>query len=658
MSFRSSVKQALRAPVKLICFLLICALSAALLCIGLNLNENAKKNIAATDAAFVTIAVPKLFAYVDRNGNLVDDINNFDYIGYIECASRDYDLSLIENSSAVEKIDVRGRFGAKVNSENYLEYGNVLQSAQVKDIIIFKVGSDEQITIRPYSPAVSVPVTVEYSASGYTDFAENLNISSFLNIYNYSGAVRETEDGTQIPTDFPEFEIGTESEDGSFYLEPGKTYIASVNLEIMQQNDANGNPIGDNLKVLGIIVSDDNYHCETYYEYQNRTWAETYTSEPMSQMPIALYSDDFFDTERGMFFKEAIDAYIATANSLTAITTSDADSMLPFHSGGVYVSDGRKISEDEYLSGAKVCLVSDYMAECNGWSVGDKLSLSFYEAKYNFTMQYLQSKFAAPTTDYFDEGEYEIVGIFSGNVRVSQNISGYSMGEGLYAKDVIIPTSSVTGAPAPEISSYSTSIRLINDKAEDFLTELAQSGLTEEQNGGYQLEVTVYDQGYSAFAPGIKQLSSIGRTMLILSLAVAALSAILLAVIHFLQKRREIAFMRSLGVKRGQVVVIVAIGLALVCLIGAAIGAAAGSAFSAKVTEAVLQTESAEETDGAFSTAQGEGEYKDFEYILDSNPAYAVASAVSVSVVFLIIIVLLTLNEYRKSPMLLLGEKE
>ncbi len=71
------------------------------------------------------------------------------------------------------------------------------------------------------------------------------------------------------------------------------------------------------------------------------------------------------------------------------------------------------------------------MAECNGWSVGDKLSLSFYEAKYNFTMQYSQSKFAAPTMDYFDEGEYEIVGLFSGNVRVSQNVSGYSMGDGL-----------------------------------------------------------------------------------------------------------------------------------------------------------------------------------------------------------------------------------
>lgn len=657
MSFRSSVKQALRAPVKLICFLLICALSAALLCIGLNLNENAKKNIAATDAAFVTIAVPKLFAHVDRNGNLVDDINNFDYAGYIECASRDYDLSLIENSSAVENIDVRGRFGAKVNTDNYLNYGDQLENAPTSDIIVFKVGGEEKIAINPYAPSVSVPVTVEYSASGFDNFASVIKIGNNINIYNYVD-VNTNENGEIIQTGrIDDFEIGTENKDGSFYLEPGKTYIASVTTLCSQERDANGTSISP-VEVVEIIVNDDIYHQPAYYTYEDRAWIETISLNALDYFPIAVYSSDFFNTEYGTYFQEAIDAYIATANSLTAITTSDTDSMLPFHSGGVYVSDGRKISEDEYSAGAKVCLVSDYMAECNGWSVGDKLSLSFYEAKYNFTMQYSQSKFAAPTTDYFDEGEYEIVGIFSGNVRVSQNISGYSMGEGLYAKDVIIPTSSVTGAPAPEISSYSTSVRLINNKAEDFLTELAQSGLTEEQSGGYQLEVTVYDQGYSAFAPGIKQLSSIGRTMLILSLAVAALSAILLAVIHFLQKRREIAFMRSLGVKRGQVVVIVAIGLALVCLIGAAIGAAAGSAFSAKVTEAVLQTEPAEETDGAFSTAQGEGEYKDFEYILDSNPVYAAVSTVSVSIVFLIIIVLLTLNEYRKSPMLLLGEKE
>jgi len=69
----------------------------------------------------------------------------------------------------------------------------------------------------------------------------------------------------------------------------------------------------------------------------------------------------------------------------------------------------------------------------------------------------------------------------------------------------------------------------------------------EEQEGGYQLGLTVYDQGYSHVGPGLRQLSRVSRLTLTLALAVSGLAVVVLAVIHALRGRREVASMRALG---------------------------------------------------------------------------------------------------------------
>ena len=75
----------------------------------------------------------------------------------------------------------------------------------------------------------------------------------------------------------------------------------------------------------------------------------------MQYLPIVEYYDGFFDTEEGTYYSEAIDACAISSNSLTAITTNDLSAMHPFHSGKVYIPEGRAFMEAEYANGGLPC---------------------------------------------------------------------------------------------------------------------------------------------------------------------------------------------------------------------------------------------------------------------------------------------------------------
>ena len=127
MLFRTSLKQTLRTPVKLIAYFLITALVVAFLCVGLNLRKQSEINIAAADAAFTTVAIPDFQAHMDYKGNLSTNPES----GYGACAAEGYDLSPIRNAVGVKNIDAARRFGACVNgaetfycaAEQYDRYG-------------------------------------------------------------------------------------------------------------------------------------------------------------------------------------------------------------------------------------------------------------------------------------------------------------------------------------------------------------------------------------------------------------------------------------------------------------------------------------------------------------------------------------------------------
>ena len=99
--------------------------------------------------------------------------------------------------------------------------------------------------------------------------------------------------------------------------------------------------------------------------------------------------------------------------------------------------------------------------------------------------------------------------------------------------DIYLPEKSVQNAPVPKLSENNVSIRLEPLSGQAFLAEMSDSGLMEKKNDGYQLGLTLYDQGLSAMAGGLEQLSDISTLTVALSVAAAVLVVVVIIIFHF-----------------------------------------------------------------------------------------------------------------------------
>lgn len=658
MLFRSSIKQTLRAPVRMIACFLVTAMVCAFLCIGLNLRQNSIQNIDGMYASFEGIAVPDFTANVDIAGNLCGDVTAPDYAGYLPCFAKDYDMTPIQTASGVESVDVRGQFGAHIPGDTSLVTdSSEIGAYDVEDVVIFTVDSTNPISIPlTYNSddARTVPVTVRWSAMGITNFAASLNISS--SVLSTVLPVTADKSGLQFRQDPNDWQ-GT-----LFTLEPGKTYITTC--ELMTAGTV-VDGVAKDIFVAGIRVQQDAYHQESGMTYSKTNgWDWYYTDAVLESMPIAIYTDDFWETSQGAFYQEAITACQISKSSVNAITTGDLTSVLPFHTGSVYISEGRNFTPQEYSGGTPVCVVSAALAKLNGWKLGDKLSLSFFESPYVFSNETAAQfpRYHTPVNQFFDEGQYEIIGLYDGKVTTSTRSASsvqYKRTDGVNLLDVYLPQMAVRNAPAPLLSQYSVSIRLNMTSPKSLLAEMAAAGLTEKQDNGYQLGLTLYDQGFSSMARGLEQLSKVSKLTLALSCGGAILAAAVLAVAHVWRSRREIACMRSMGVTRRKVLTAALAGLLLVCFLGACVGAGTGYLLSDRVTTNIVASASEDAGDGTFSTVitNGDGEEA---YVLQTrgDPLLAVLACLSMTLALTLLSGALVAAESKKSPMLQLGARE
>lgn len=213
---------------------------------------------------------------------------------------------------------------------------------------------------------------------------------------------------------------------------------------------------------------------------------------------------------------------------LPVIPTNDVNLIPTFHSKNAFMDRGRKITPEEFTSGAKVCMVSDIVA-LGGVRVGDKINLSMKMALYGyqpndmdtfeFSCGYIPFKpldtQGRPLKTFFED-EYEVVGIYR---QVYPNT-----GE-LYGEAVIVPAKSITASDENNIvyyspmNSWSTSFRIENGKIAEFNTAL-HNAVPEAS----QLEIVYDDNGYEEIMQSLRN----ARLSAALLLAVGALPAVVL----------------------------------------------------------------------------------------------------------------------------------
>ncbi len=282
-----------------------------------------------------------------------------------------------------------------------------------------------------------------------------------------------------------------------------------------------------------------------------------------------------------------------------------------FQESNVHVR-GRMITEEEYASGAKVCMVSRTFAQKNLLGVGDKIKLPLLCAMYGYQPDteyyYVHNRedpcgtwFKLPETcsllnaqgelyKPFWEEEYEIVGVF--NVRFPKKDLPFN-------NMLIIPKSSVGASDENNIAYFGpmnenmTSFQLPSGSLEDF-----QEGLQKYVPQASQLTIKYNDMGYASAAGSLRSIEKTSLLLLIAGLLASAAVVALLLFFFVVREKKRTAIERSLGLSKRRCRVSLLSGLLLLTLFATALGSACAGVLISK-TETLQQMEAiAEEVEG------------------------------------------------------------
>ncbi|MBS7355516.1 MAG: ABC transporter permease [Eubacteriales bacterium] len=234
-------------------------------------------------------------------------------------------------------------------------------------------------------------------------------------------------------------------------LEPNTEYIASISGLSSSSNTFNAANSLYKIQTFGVARDKffrSNYYCYSIGRSEYVSWDYPYEN------PFWIYEYDELKSKPEMLkkYEQIARAYYINSRSFGVMTTNDLTGIPAFHLGNMFIPEGRMITEEEYASGAKVCMISTDLAKLQGWNVGDKIDFSFYEYN-NFVNATIWGSRLSPRYTYtdpdhfFDNGEYEIVGTY--NVRPLTGTSAVSASAvSVPWNTIYIPEKSLENAPA------------------------------------------------------------------------------------------------------------------------------------------------------------------------------------------------------------------
>lgn len=681
------LRQMLRKPMRTLLYVLVLILLTAFFCMSLNLYNNSQHNIELAADTYTTIAVMELYADVDSYGNLIEDISTAeDYAGYHSLTVSDYDLTPIVNAPSVIKYDLRARYGA------YSEDNLALNSSRTEplfeqDIIRFKIVPEDQKQAEEDKPWFDIGEYIDdgnyrlyllnekyFLENGLSPYDTTVPLRYYILDVAESATNAYTYKNRNMYFDVLLYQWMSFSEDindaldklngGGVYntivIEPNTEYI--ITGRVVQEGNHKGR-----ININGQFVPG-----EILYEYDDFfvNWSFRYTAgegeyadidhytEGEYLFPVYKYSDLEADPELLAKYEQIFYAYRVNAHSFAVMATDDVSGVPAFHLGNMYLQDGRMITEEEYESGARVCMISAELANAQRWNVGDKIDFSFYEFDY-FVNGTVYSNTLWPyythtePDNFFDSGEYEIIGVYktrpvTGNSEVSLATMSVPW------NTIYIPAASVPNAPAEEdrqVTGALMTLWLENGKIEPFLEYMEENGITGRKEGDYEAKFTFYDQGYSRIQPSLEALSGTAELLLLLSGALLVIAALLLSFFYAQSNKQSIGTMRLLGNSKIRSFIAVMLGAIIIAVLGTGIGAYAGHALTQQVAENIVSNaDTTPEEYRGFSAYLTDISNVEMEFALEAKTNVTLIAGAVALVLFLGGIMFRVMGYLRKEP--------
>ena len=268
---------------------------------------------------------------------------------------------------------------------------------------------------------------------------------------------------------------------------------------------------------------------------------------------------DYLTSENGTVWREEIiPTFEINHASAPVILTDNVNSLYLFNTGDASILEGRSIEKAEYENGSDVCLVSASYAKLNGLTVGDTISLDYYNSGYDQSPCVISSvrsqasltltrKPMMPSTRMGIIKDYTIVGIYT-SPEWTPGVQNF------HADTIFVPKASVPGADeivpfmydnmnAKSMSMLNT-ITLKNGSIEEFEAHMAENGMA----GVY----LYFDQGYSEAAATVQTMIDNAMRLMLVGIAMFVLASLLFLLLFARRTSSVMRSMRLLGVSKKQ----------------------------------------------------------------------------------------------------------
>lgn len=610
MTFYYSMKQMLRSPLKSFLFFFLIGISAFFLALGGNLWNMSRTGMQEFEKIFTTIGTVEQTAVGSRT------------VSYWDAGSKTYQYfkgPVYGDRISEDVLDFEGAdYQLKPRQRPYF-------GAYVKELYE-GVGHDWMITVE---------VTPEETA--VADHSLKMRVLRVLEgNLNGSDVVYVCEHSNPDPDEFV----------------AGKTYI----MQLSQIGAVHGRPAGEAVDEFTIEYQITDGICSTQYTLDGERVYDEANEGPVYDE----VTEGFYETERGQRWLAVSQEQDCYDHTIPVQPVDGTKLLMPFYRDEVVISEGRDITEEEYQSGKKVCLIPDTLALLLRKSLGDKLTLPLYYANYaqaptdtfsgkgggGLSFSFLNAQ--GEIYSVFNEQDYEIVGIYT----IKDTGTG-SYGIGRY--EAVIPWNAVPEdswkdniAAFSRMRGATTSFQIPNGTIQEFMDKWDRQGIED-------LKITFYDKGYSQLKEGIENRMLMSWIFLVSGCVMSVMILLFFANLFITGQQERIAVERLLGRTKRQCSRSILTGILVLAAAGSILGSIAGW----KATETAAKKADTEVVfDTAYSNLITENTKEEKVYWPEPDPVLAAGTGGGLLVAALLISSCCMKESLKKEPLQLLGSLE
>lgn len=418
---------------------------------------------------------------------------------------------------------------------------------------------------------------------------------------------------------------------GAIPFERGKTYLVFGQYQdyrVVRDGDGYHQVTEEKRYLIPFPEISSNYYGETASLVEGNRNGGSYHYPAAGQLPwVAAYeagvADFLAEDAASVWNGEILPICRLNHTSAAVVLTDRVQSLYSFNTGEAALLSGRFFSDEEYETGASVCIISAAYAELNDLQPGDTLSLDYYNSGFGeysngatansiFAGEdpgaYRQRYYMTPEDSIGVCKEYTITGIYTG--------ARFSFGAYQFNADTIfVPKASVPNAEEYEFPANAllNTFILKNGSAEEFEQYMQAQGL-----GGQFL---YFDQDFSSMQESLDALETNAMRFMLVGAGALVLVCALFLFLNFRRMKPAIRGVRLLGRAPGTVFAEVFAVLLIQGASAVVLGSAMATLLFGTVTKAVLSAALTLQMDAILTAA------------LAAIALHTLASAISAAVV-------------------------